>query len=176
MESYVKPPRTGMEAFELMPEGTLCQLINDVIIMSPAPTPDHQSVSGIIYEEISRLVKTKKLGKVFYSPIDVYLNDKNVFQPDIVFISKERSEIIDWNRGIMGAPDLVVEVLSKGSQKYDLNDKKVGYETSGVKEYWVVDPKTKWCEGFILQNGAYKSLGEGNSQLTIQMFNLPISF
>ena len=42
METYIKPPRTGMEAFELMPEGTLCQLINDILIMSPAPTPSHQ--------------------------------------------------------------------------------------------------------------------------------------
>jgi Uma2 family endonuclease len=176
METYVRPPRTGMEAFEMMPEGTFCQLINDVLVMSPAPTPNHQSASGVIYEEISRLVRTKKLGKVFYSPIDVYLNDKNVFQPDIVFIPKERSEIIDWNKGIMGAPDLVIEVLSKGNERYDMAEKKMVYEQSGVKEYWVVDPKTKWCEGFILENGAYKSLGEGNGQLTIQMFDLPISF
>ena len=95
METYVKPPRTGIEAFELMPEGTLCQLINDNLVISPAPTPNHQSASGIIYEGISRFVKPRKLGKVFYSPIDVYLNTKNAFQPDIVFISKRRFEIID---------------------------------------------------------------------------------
>lgn len=91
-----------MEVFELMPEGTLCQLINDALVMSLAPAPDHQSTSGIIYEEISALVRSRKLGKVFYSPIDVYLDDKNVFQPDIVFVSKERSQIIDWNKGNNG--------------------------------------------------------------------------
>ena len=165
-----------MEAFELMPEGTFCQLINDVLIMSPAPTPHHQSASGIVYENISKFVRRGKLGKVFYSPIDVYLNDKNVFQPDIVFISKERLEIIDWNKGIIGTPDLIIEVLSKGNEKYDLNDKKTIYENAGVKEYLVVDPKTKWCEGFILENGAYKSLGEGDGQFTIKMFELVISF
>lgn len=176
METYVKPPRTGLEAFEIMPEGTLCQLINDVLIMSPAPTPNHQSASGIIYEEISGFVRTKKLGKVFYSPIDVYLNDKNVFQPDIIYIAKDRLEIIDWKKGIMGAPDLVIEVLSKGNETYDLTEKKTAYEVSGVKEYWVVDPETKWCEGFILENKVYKSVGEGNGQLNIRMFPLSVSF
>jgi Uma2 family endonuclease len=78
------------------------------------------------------------LGKVFFSPIDVYLNDKNVFQPDIIFVSKDRSEIIDWKKGIMGAPDLVIEVLSKGNEKYDLTEKKIVYEVSGVKEYWLL--------------------------------------
>lgn len=176
METYIKPPRTGMEAFELMPEGTFCQLVNDVLIMSPAPTPNHQLASGIIYEEISKFVRGQKLGKVFYSPIDVYLNHKNVFQPEIIFISQDRSEIINWEKGIRGAPDLVIEDLSKGNEKYDLTEKKTVYEVSGVKEYWVVDPTSKWCEGFILENGVYKSVGEGKGTLTIKMFNLTISF
>src|SRR3954454_16646292 len=128
MQTYIKPPRTGIEAFELMPEGTFCQLINDVLIMSLAPTPNHQSALGIIYEEISKFVRAQKLGKVFFSPIDVYLDKKNVFQPDIVFISKDRVEIIDWKKGIMSAPDLVIEVLSKGNEKHDLNEKKIAYQ------------------------------------------------
>ena len=114
--------------------------------------------------------------RYLYSPIDVYLNKENVYQPDIVFVAKENAKIIDWNKGIMGAPDLVIEILSKGNKNYDLNKKKAVYEAAGVKEYWVVNPETKWCEGFVLENGVYKSLGEGNGQLTIQMFNLTISF
>ena len=104
------------------------------------------------------------------------MNDKNVFQPDIVFISKDRLEIIDWKKGIMGAPDLVIEILSKGNEKYDLNEKKAVDEVFEVKEYWVVDPETEWCEGFILQKGKYESLGEGSGQFTIQMFELEILF
>lgn len=176
METFIKPPRTGIEAFELMPEGTFCQLINDILIMSPAPTPYHQSTLGIIYEKISKMVKKHKLGKVFFSPIDVYLNDKNVLQPDIIFISKDRSGIIDWKKGIMGAPELVIEILSKGNEKCDMTEKKNAYEAAGVKEYWLVNPDTKWCKGFVLENEIYKPLGEGNSRLTIKMFDLPISF
>ena len=176
METMVRPPRTGMEAFKLMPEGTLCQLINNVLVMSPAPTPRHQHFSKQIFKAIERLVESEDLGEVFFSPIDVYLNETNVFQPDIVFISKEKLHTIDWNKGIMGAPQLVVEILSKGNKNIDLNKKKKIYEHSGVNEYWLIDPKTKWCEGFILENKVYKSLGEGNGQLTIQMFDLTIYY
>lgn len=176
METYVKPPRTGMEAFELMPEGTLCELINDVLIMSPAPTPRHQHFSKQIFKAIERLVESKGLGEVFFSPVDVYLDEKNVLQPDIVFISKEKLHIINWNKGIMGAPQLVVEILSKGNKNIDLNKKKKIYEQFGVNEYWLIDPQTRWCEGFVLENKLYTTLGEGNGVLTIKMFNLNISF
>ncbi len=139
METMVKPPRTGMEAFKLMPEGTLCQLINDVLIMSPAPTPRRPHFSKQIVKAIERLVEMKDLGEVFFSPIDVYLNETNVFQPDIVFISKEKLPIINWNKEIMGAPQLVVEILSKGNKNIDLNKKKI-YEQFGVNEFWLIDP------------------------------------
>lgn len=87
METYVKPPRTGMEAFELMPEGTLCQLINDVLIMSPAPTTPHARVQRKIFSVLNNFVEEKQLGEVFFGPVDVYLNGKNAYQPDILFIS-----------------------------------------------------------------------------------------
>lgn len=175
METYLKPPKTGIEAFELMPEGTLCQLINNTLVMSPAPTPAHQSVSAAIYQELAAFVKINNMGKLFYSPIDVYLNDKNIMQPDIVFVLKEREKIIDWNKGIFGAPDFIIEILSKGNYSYDLNEKKKAYENAGVKEYWVVDPNTKWCEGFVLKNSFYQSLGEETGKLSTKMFNISIT-
>jgi Uma2 family endonuclease len=175
METYVKPPRTGMEAFELMPEGTFCQLINDVLIMSPAPTTPHARTQRKIFSVLNNYVEQKQLGEVYFTPVDVYLNRKNAFQPDIFYISNERKNIVKV-RGIEGAPDLVIEILSKGNEKYDLTEKKIVYEQSGVGEYWVVNPETKWCEGFILENNIYRSLGEGNGQLTIQMFQLSVSF
>ena len=164
-----------MEAFEMMPEGTFCQLINDVIIMSPAPTTPHARVQRKIFSALNNYVEAKKAGELFFAPVDVYLNKKNAFQPDIFYIGNDRKGIIK-DKGIIGSPDLIVEILSKGNQKYDLNDKKAVYEQSGVQEYWVVDPETKWCEGFVLVNGIYESLGEGNGRLTIKMFGLSISF
>ena len=52
----------------------------------------------------------------------------------------------------MGATDLVIEILSKGNEKYDILEKKNACEAADVKEYWVINPDTKWCEGFILEN------------------------
>jgi Uma2 family endonuclease len=155
METMLHPPRTGMEVFEMLPEGTLCQLINNQIIMSPAATPKHQSLSKKIFQAIERKVQLMDLGETFYSPIDVYLNNANAYQPDITFVAKARLDIINWDKGIMGAPDLVVEILSKGNKKYDKVDKKKVYEAAGVREYWLVDYKTKWCEGFELVNGKF---------------------
>ena len=174
METMVKPPRTGLEAFELLPEGTLCQLINDAIIMSPAPNTPHALVQNEIFYMLYDFIKKNKSGEVFCAPVDVYLNTINVFQPDIFFVSIERADIIK-TRGIYGAPDLVVEILSK-DRNNDLVKKKKVYELCGVKEYWVVDPITKWCEGFILENGHFHSVGEATGQLTIQMFDLSITF
>ncbi|MEJ7681203.1 MAG: Uma2 family endonuclease [Segetibacter sp.] len=175
METYVKPPRTGMEAFKLMPEGTYCQLINNALIMSPAPLMNHAIVQNEIFYALLHYSKKNKIGEVFCAPVDVYLNERNAFQPDIFFILNERKDIIKEN-GVYGDPDLIIEILSKGNKKTDLIKKKNVYEATGVKEYWVVDPETKWCEGFILENKVYKSLGEGNGQLYIQMFQLSVLF
>jgi len=136
MDTYIKPPRTGMEAFEMMPEGTLCQLINDTLIMSPAPNTRHAVVQSEIFVPLFSFVKTNGLGRVFCAPVDVYLNSKNVFQPDIFFVSKEHSEIIK-KRGIYGAPGLVIEILSE-HKSYELLKKKEVNELFVIKEYCVV--------------------------------------
>ncbi len=174
METYIKPPRTGIEAFELMPEGTLCQLINDVLVMSPAPNTPHARTGRKIFSQLNHHVEDCELGEVFFAPVDVYLNNKNVYQPDIFYISNEKKETIK-NRGIFGAPDLIIEILSE-DRNYDLKKKKQVYEQSGVKEYWVVDPETKWAEGFVLENNQFKSVGETTANLTIRMFDLNITF
>jgi Uma2 family endonuclease len=113
-------------------------------------------------------------GEVFCAPVDVYINNKNVYQPDIFYISNEKKEIIK-NRGIFGVPDLIIEILS-ADRNYDLKKKKQVYEQCNVKEYWVVDPETKWAEGFVLENNQFKSVGETTANLTIRMFDLNITF
>ena len=174
METMILPPRTGLEAFELLPEGTLCQLINDAIIMSPAPNTPHALVQNEIFNSIYNFVKRRNFGTTFCAPVDVYLNNKNVYQPDIFFIAAENANIIK-DRGIFGVPDLVIEVLSS-ERNYDLITKKAVYEKCGVKEYWVVDPISKWCEGFVLADGRFVSVGEKTGQVLIKMFDLLITF
>lgn len=83
--------------------------------------------------------------------MDVYLEDENIFQPDILFISNENQHVIEED-GIHGAPDLVIEILSPGTAKYDLMKKKDVYERRGDKEYWIVNPETKLVQGYFLVN------------------------
>ncbi len=174
VENYVKPPRTGLEAFELLPEGTRCQLINDAIIMSPAPNTPHARRQSRIFVKVYDFVEANQLGEVFFAPVDIYINSTNIFQPDIFFIAKDRLEIIK-KRGVFGAPDLVIELLSE-DRNYDLVTKKAVYEKAGVKEYWVIDPETKWSEGFELKEGKYTSLGESTGHFTIALLNLANDF
>ncbi|KAA2243852.1 Uma2 family endonuclease [Chitinophaga agrisoli] len=153
------PPRTMMEVFEYLPEGTLVQLIENILIMSPAPTTNHQRMLAKIYKVMAIFVDDHDLGEVWISPLDVYLDDENAFQPDIIFISKARQSIVK-KKGIYGAQDLVIEILSPSTGKYDRRQKKDVYERCGVQEYWIIDPYEKSVQGFQLVNNKYKALAQ----------------
>jgi len=110
--------------------------------MSPAPSRVHQEISRNIFNPIANFLKNQYC-KVYSAPFDVRFpkeskEDKNVFtvlQPDICVVC-DRSKLDD--RGCIGAPDLVVEILSPGNTKVELLHKYQVYQEFGVKEYWVV--------------------------------------
>ena len=85
----------------------------------------------------------------------MYLNDENVVQPDILFISKERLDIIG-EKHIKGAPDLTVEIISENSAYRDMVQKKRLYAQFGVKEYWIVIPKEGIVELYILGDDSFQ--------------------
>ena len=116
------------------------------------------------------------LGKVFFAPLDLYLDEhSNVVQPDILFIAKKNPLVID-NRGLKGVPDLIIEILSPGNKKYDLAKKRKLYEKFGVKEYWVVDPETKIATGFLLKGSGYVSQKESRNHLHSAILKKTFSF
>lgn len=133
-------------------------------LMSPAANTRHARVVRSINRKIDNYI-TRRKGhcEAFTAPFDVRLPkngetaDKDIFtvvQPDICVICDP--DKID-EKGCIGAPDMIVEVLSPGTKKYDLNDKYQIYETYGVKEYWVVDPYSKDITVFILrEDGKYQ--------------------
>lgn len=133
-----------------LPEGAPYELIGGNLVMAPAPTPDHQRITGRLFRLFSHFVEENVLGEVFVSPIDVHLSEHDTPQPDLVFVAKERAEIVGAQE-IEGAPDLVAEVLSPSTGYYDLRGKKRLYERTGVKEYWIVDPVEGSVE--VHQNG-----------------------
>ncbi len=128
--------------------------------MSPAPGSKHQEISGNIYFAF-KLYLLKKPCKVFSAPFDVRLPCKSknnqdlitVVQPDICVIC-DPSKIDE--RGCLGAPDIVVEILSPGNNKTELQNKYEVYEESGVQEYWIVSPQDKTFFRYTLnQDGVY---------------------
>jgi len=140
------------------------ELINGFVkLMSPAPALPHQIAGGNLFGDLRSIVRKGKGNCfVFFAPFDVRLpqngetaDDKiyTVVQPDICVVC-DLSKID--KRGCLGAPDLIVEIQSPASAKYDLNEKFNIYEKSGVSEYWVVFPYDETIQVFLLQpDGKY---------------------
>jgi len=142
------------------------ELINGFIHLMSAPMRVHARVSRKLFSVMDRFIDFNNGNcHIYYAPFDVRFpsnNEKaddkiyNVVQPDICVIC-DLSKLDD--KGCIGAPDLIVEVLSPSTLKYDWNYKFNLYESSGVREYWIVDPKAKLVNVFILQPDGKYDLG-----------------
>lgn len=123
-----------------------------IFFMSPAPRSGHQEIAGNIYAEIHQYLK-RKTCKVYTAPFDVRFPVKGqadiytVVQPDICIIC-DREKIDEW--GCIGAPNMIVEVVSPSTAKKDFNEKYNLYEEEGVQEYWIVLPKEKAVTVYLL--------------------------
>jgi Uma2 family endonuclease len=140
-----------VEDYTSLPEtGPRYQLVEGDLIVAPAPNRYHQQISGNLEFLLRAYLKEHPIGKIYDAPFDVYLDDVNVFQPDILFVSKERHGILT-DRGAEGAPDLVVEILSPSSARLDLDRKKKVYARHGVTEFWAISPETRQVQIYRLQ-------------------------
>lgn len=122
--------------------------------MSPAPPTIHQLISGELYLQIGNQLKGKSC-RVIPAPFDVRLPEENQRQEDIEnIVQPDISVVCDIkkldNKGCMGAPDLIIEIISPSSSRNDRMEKFFLYERMGVKEYWIVSPEDKLVEVFIL--------------------------
>ncbi|OGK95030.1 MAG: hypothetical protein A3J45_09530 [Candidatus Rokubacteria bacterium RIFCSPHIGHO2_02_FULL_69_13] len=142
--------------YEALPaDGRRYELHDGELSVTPAPTPRHQEISGNLNEILRGHVKTRWLGKVFYSPIDCILSDITVVQPDLLYLDPTRLHLVSA-RGIEGPPTLVVEILSPSTAGADRSTKRQLYARHGVPYYWIVDPEARVVEGYVLSEGAYQ--------------------
>lgn len=135
-----------------LPEGSPYQLIGGELVLTPSPETQHQRISRKLLLKMASFVEEHDLGEVFDAPTDVYFNDKETYQPDVLFIPWEREIIVEKHR-INGAPDLVVEILSPSTANDDITTKFRIYEQYGVKEYWIIDPSNKRTEVYLHNDG-----------------------
>lgn len=163
MEAILEKKKTVQDYLQLE-EGTLCQLLNGEIIMSPAPNRKHQQLIGLLYRLIGNHVEKTAVGEIYIAPFDVYLDDDNVVQPDICFFSTARLHLLS-NRGAEAAPDLVIELLSPANAYYDLRYKLELYERFGVAEYFIVDPEDNTVIAYRLTDSRYKEQYREKSML-----------
>ena len=154
-ESKAKRLWTYAEMCAELPESNLpTELWNGEIIQPPTPTPLHQTIVAGLMSALDDFVRTKKRGQVFIGPLDVVLTQSRVVQPDILFISNARRDIVV--NCIDGAPDLAMEIVSQESAHRDRAEKKALCEQVGIAEYWIIDPASRCIEVFALVNGVYQ--------------------
>jgi len=142
-----------------IPEGDtgIYELLNGEIVRRSSPNTPHQRASMKLLVQLARFIEEKNLGELFHAPYDVYLDEYNAgIQPDLLFVSHERDFVIKENNGVVGAPDLVVEILSKGTTNRDRGIKKDIYEQFAVREYWIVDPQNRSIEVYRMENNRFR--------------------
>jgi Uma2 family endonuclease len=142
--------------YAAMPEdGRRYELWDGELSVMPAPGTKHQGFLRDLLVILYGHVKQGGLGLLFPAPVDCILSDTTVLQPDIVFVETSRKAIVT-ERGIEGAPTLVVEILSPSTARTDRTVKTGLYARHGVPWYWIVDPEARTIEALALRGGAYE--------------------
>ena len=138
---------------ERLPEGKRAELIDGRIYMMSAPMRIHQDLISEINDLLRSHIRQKEGScRVYFAPFAVYLKKDllNYFEPDLVVVCDEK-KLSD--RGCEGAPDLVVEIVSKGTRKKDYQLKFAKYLQAGVREYWIIDPKKERSTVYYFPTG-----------------------
>ena len=132
-----------------MPEdGKRREIIDGELYVTPSPVNYHQKILLNLTYAFCKFLETHPVGEVRFAPLDVILSEFDVLEPDLLFVLNEHRDFLqDWVRG---APDLVVEILSPGTEARDRGIKLKAYARYGVGEYWIVDPNAQVIEVYRL--------------------------
>jgi Uma2 family endonuclease len=170
-----QPPRTAMEVYQLLPETARAEVIDNLLYMPPTPSAEHQETLFDIGTSLYSFVKANNSGKCYPAPLSVYLNENTVVEPDLIFIKTERLGIIQTGK-IKGVPDLLIELLSPGNRKQDLEVKFELYQQFAVPEYIIIDPLTKEVRHYVMENAVYKQLPAEKGTFYSQVLQSAFSF
>lgn len=166
---------TGLERrldytdFAALPaDGKRYEILDGRLHVTPSPTPAHQWVCGELQRQLGSYFHPQGRALVFPAPLDVILGQHDIAQPDVVVVARSLLS----QRGVEGAPLLVVEVLSPSTSRRDRGTKAERYSALGIQHYWLVDPERHAVECRRLQDGAYvlEARGEGTAALAVPGF------
>ena len=170
------PVQTGLAYADLrhFPDDNLRrELLGGDLFVTPAPRTRHQAVVTNLLLALG-LYARQRGAAAFTAPLDVFFNDKDVVEPDLVYLVREHRDQIE-KLFVRGAPDIVVEVSSPSTRTLDLRRKRDLYEHNGVPEYWYVDLEADRIEVYRLdERGLYQTptLHERGTHVTSRL--LPV--
>lgn len=151
---------TYQDYLRLPDDGKRYEIINGDLIEMPAPNTLHQIILANLAVFLRIWVKQRNLGTFLFAPVDVLLsNATQVLQPDGLFIAADQMSILQ-NDAVNGSPRLLIEILSPSTTRHDRTTKLDAYEQAGVKEYWIINPKTESLEIYYLEAAEYALAGE----------------
>lgn len=135
-------------------DGNRYEVIDGQLFVTPPPLIPHQAGASGLHRHLAPHVHARRLGRIFFAPVGLVLDDENGIQPDIVFVSNARLGIIT-ERAIEGVPDLVVEILSRSTQARDRGIKMRRYAAAGIPYYWILDPRSRALQEYALGDQGY---------------------
>lgn len=141
-------------------DGNRYEVIEGELVMAPAPRVSHQQCLMNLILVVGPHVKSHGLGEVLAAPCDVVLDQRNVLQPDLIFISNARAEVVT-EKNLQGAPDLAVEILSPSSLRRDRVQKMRIYARHAVPHLWLLDAQARTLEEFVLDGSTYRLTSTG---------------
>jgi Uma2 family endonuclease len=169
-------PSTAVDIYRILPEGTRCEVIFNELIMSPAPSREHQTLLMRLTVLLFQYMDEHSIGNLYAAPFDVYFEGiESVVQPDLFVVLNDDMDIVQKN-GVHGVPSSIIEVVST-NRAYDTQRKRSLYEKAGVKEYFLIDPENKKITLLTLNtSGFYEQTYEATGQLCSAILNCQILF
>jgi len=153
-----------------LPDGQRAELIDGQMYMMTPPNRRHQHLSGKLYQAIANYIDSKNgRCEVYAAPFAVFLNedDTNYVEPDISVICDSDKLTDD---GCVGAPDWIIEIVSPSTQSRDYGIKLFKYRSAGVREYWIVNPKTQTVQVFDFENEEGSAQYSFDDEITVRIY------
>ncbi len=151
-----------LQFYDDITEQEKVEFINGEIIIHSPVKKMHNEVCGNAYKIIDTFVVENKLGFVGVEKILIQLT-RNDYEPDICFFNNDNANQFNTEQSLFPAPNFIIEVLSKGTESRDRGIKFEDYQNHGVKEYWIVDPKKKTVEQYVLKRKSYELVLKSNT-------------
>ena len=171
MATQQQPKHWTYDDLFALPADKRYEIIDGVLYEMPAPNAAHEVITMNLVQFVFSPVVWPRGGKILTAPVDLFLQHDNPVQPDLLILLPEQLGMIS-DRGIEGAPALLVEVLSPSNSRHDLVTKRALYARAGVQEYWIVSPEAMSIEVLTLDGAVYRTHARlvGDEPITSALF------